>query len=91
MCALTPFDCVTQAPAERRERTASLLKAYLAALRRAGVREVEYSDDDASEQLGLLQLVLFFVSYIVAKHKLWSGQGNTKKDGSAWSHRVARK
>ena len=83
--------CVRQAPEDRRERTASLLTAYLAALRRGSVSEVECSDDDAREQLGLLQLVLYFVSFVVAKHQLWSGQGNTVRDGSAWSHRVTGK
>lgn len=80
-----------QAPDDRRNRTDSLLTAYLTALRKAQVSDVECSDDDAREQLGLLQLVLFFVSFVVAKHKLWSGQGNTVRDGSAWSHRVTGK
>lgn len=69
-------------------RTKALLSAYLAALRKGGVSATECSDEDAHEQLGLLQLVLFFVSYVVAKHELWAGQGNTTRDGSAWSLRV---
>lgn len=82
---------IRQAPEDRRERTASLLTAYLAALRKGSVSKVEFSADDARAQLGLLQLVLYFVSFVVAKHQLWSGQGNTVRDGSAWSHRVTGK
>ena len=79
---------IGQVPDDRRKRTDSLLTAYLTALRRGKVSDVECSNDDAREQLGLLQLVLYYVSFVVAKHELWSGQGNTVRDGSAWSHRV---
>ena len=46
--------------------------------------------EEGLEQLELLQLVLFYVSASVAKNQLWSGHGNTTKDGAAWSVRVAQ-
>jgi hypothetical protein len=48
------------------------------------------SFSEGLEQLELLQLVLFYVSSSVAKNQLWSGHGNTTKDGMAWSVRVAQ-
>jgi hypothetical protein len=78
---------LSQGAVERRERQAALLAAYLGALGDAGA---SMQAEEGLEQLELLQLVLFYVSASVAKNQLWSGHGNTTKDGAAWSVRVAQ-
>lgn len=78
---------LSQEAEERRVRKPRMLELYLEALAEGGV---VVGMDAAIEQLGLLQLVLFFVSSSVAKNALWSGHGNTTKDGRAWGWRVAQ-
>jgi hypothetical protein len=49
------------------------------------VRQVPADQCDAAraaERRQLLTLVLYYVSSVVAKNKLWAQQGNTTDDGS---------
>lgn len=78
---------LSQEAEERRARKPRMLELYLEALGKGGV-VVEM--EAAVEQLGLLQLVLYFISASVAKNALWSGHGNTTKDGRVWGLRVAQ-
>lgn len=82
---------LSQGAKERRERQSALLSAYLAALGSGMPGQVTpVSPAEGLEQLELLQLVLFYVSASVTKNRLWSGHGNTTKDGMAWAMRVAQ-
>ena len=80
---------LSQRAEQRRQRQPSLLRAYLAALRRHGAPAEHCERASAERQLRLLMVVLFFVSSVVVKHRLWAGQGNTTADGRAWAIRIA--
>ena len=80
---------LSQRAEQRRQRQPSLLRAYLAALRRHGAPPEHCERASAERQLRLLMVVLFFVSSVVVKHRLWAGQGNTTADGRAWAIRIA--
>ena len=75
---------------ERRKHAREILEAYHAAL-------LDYPDpaipipplESVQHDVHLLTIVLYYVSFVVDKHSLWSAQGNTDEDRGAWQRRVA--
>lgn len=67
----------------RKEHQLNLLRDYHASL-----EQDEYSLEELQDDVLLLVIVLFYVSYTVTAGGFWSNQGNTTADQFAWLHRV---